>query len=366
MNGILMWIMAAGAVVGGVDRLFGNRLGYGKKFEEGFMFLGPTALSMAGMICLAPVLADVLGKVVVPFYRAIGADPAMFGSVLAIDMGGYQLARELAADAAIGSYAGVVVAAIFGCTVVFTIPVGMGMISRQDGRYFARGIMYGLVTMPVGLVAGGMAMGISPAACLHQNLPVFALALLLLVGLWKIPEKMIRGFCLFADGIRAVITIGLVLAAVEYMCGYNPVKGMAPLQEAMEVVASIGIVMLGSLPVAEFVQRILKKPFTRLGRLLGMKTESMTALLIGSVSVIPAIAIYPDMDEKGKVVNAAFLVSAASLLAGHMGFVMGMQPDMLGPLFAGKLSGAAAALILSLFLYDAGEKRRAQDGKADQ
>ena len=78
MNQILMTIMAAGVVLGGADRLLGNKFGYGDKFEEGFRLLGSTALSMAGMICLAPVLADVLGRIVVPLYRMIGADPAMF------------------------------------------------------------------------------------------------------------------------------------------------------------------------------------------------------------------------------------------------------------------------------------------------
>lgn len=351
MNQVLMLIMAAGAVLGGIDRIRGNKHGYGAKFEEGFLFLGPTALSMAGMICLSPVLAQVLGRVVVPMYQKMGVDPAMFGSLLAIDMGGYQLAKELAADGLIGSYAGIVAAAIFGCTVVFTIPVGMGMIKKEERGFFARGIMYGLITMPVGLLAGGMLAGIPLGECFHQNLPVFVLALLLLAGLWKIPEKMIRGFCAFADGIRVLITIGLILAAVEYMCGWNPVRGMAPLEDAMSVVSSIGIVMLGSLSAAEFLQRLLKKPFARLGGKLGMSSESMTGLLIGIVSVIPAISMYQDMDEKGKVVNAAFIVSAASLLAAHMGFTVSVEPEMLGPLLGGKLSGAAAALALSLCLY---------------
>lgn len=350
MNRILMALMAAGAVMGGIDRIRGNKHGYGTKFEEGFLFLGSTALSMAGMICLAPVLADVLGRVIIPLYQKIGVDPGMFGSFLAIDMGGYQLAKELAADGRVGSYAGIVVSAIFGCTVVFTIPVGMGMIGKEDGRFFARGIMYGLITMPVGLLAGGVLAGIPLAVVLHQNLPVFALALLLLVGLWRIPEKMVRGFCVFAGGIRVVITAGLVLAAVEYMCGVNPVKGMAPIEEAMGVVSSIGIVMLGSLPAAEFLQRRLKVPFTRLGKRLGMKSESMTGLLIGIVSVIPAISMYKDMDEKGKVVNAAFIVSAASLLAAHMGFTVSTEPEMLGALLGGKLAGAGAALVLALCL----------------
>lgn len=352
-----MIILAVGAVIGGIDRILGNRLGYGKKFEEGFLFLGPTALSMAGMICLAPVLAEVLGRVVIPLYQRIGVDPAMFGSLLAIDMGGYQLARELAVEGQIGSYAGTVAAATFGCTIVFTIPVGMGMIREEDRCFFARGIMYGLVTMPVGLLTGGMLAGIPLGVCLHQNLPVFILALLLLAGLRKIPGKMIRGFCVFADGIRVVITIGLILAAVEFMCGWNPIKGMAPLTDAMAVVSSIGIVMLGSLPAAEFLQRVLRRPFTRLGDKWGMKSESMTGLLVGIVSAIPAISMYGDMDEKGKVVNGAFLVSAASLLAAHMGFVVSTEPEMLGPVFGGKISGGAAALLLALYMCRRMEKR---------
>lgn len=350
MNQIIMLVMAVGAVVGGIDRIRGNRHGYGEKFEEGFLFLGPTALSMAGMICLAPVLADVLGKVVVPLYRAIGVDPAMFGSLLAIDMGGYQLAKALAADAGMGSYAGLVVSAIFGCTLVFTIPVGMGMMKKEERGFFARGIMLGLAAMPVGLTVGGVLSGLSLPACIWQNLPVFVLALLLLLGLKCIPEKMIKGFCLLADGIKAVITIGLVLAAVESMCGFQLIKGMAPIEEAMEVVASIGIVMLGSLPAAEFLRRILTKPFARLGEGLGMGPESMTGMLIGLVSVIPALSLYKNMDKKGKVVCSAFLVSGASLLAAHMGFVISTEPDMLGALLGGKLSGALAAAGLGVWM----------------
>lgn len=344
MNQVLMVIMAAGAIVGGIDRILGNRWGYGEKFEEGFQFLGSTALSMAGMICLAPVLADFLGKIVVPFYRMIGVDPGMFGSLLAIDMGGYQLAGELAEDPMIGSYAGIVAASIFGCTVVFTIPVGVGMINKEDRGSFAKGIMIGLVTIPAGLFAGGVLAGISLKDCIWQNLPVFVLSLLLLVGLQKRPDRMIRGFCVFAKGIRCVITIGLVLGAVEYLCGYNPVKGMTPLTEAMETVASIGIVMLGSLPVTEFLQRILRKPFQELGSRVGINAAGMTGLLVGAVSPIPAISMYQDMNERGKVANAAFLVSAASMLAAHMGFTLSTEPELLGALLGAKAVGGLAAV----------------------
>ena len=303
MNQILMVIIAGGAVLGGIDRLLGNRLGYGDKFEEGFRLLGPTALSMAGMICLAPALADALGRLIVPFYKAIGVDPSMFGGVFAIDMGGYQMAKELAVDGRIGSYGGIVVSAIFGCTLVFTIPVGMGMIQKEDKSFFAKGIMLGLAAMPAGLLAGGILSGLSLKECIHQNIPVFISALLLLLGLWRIQDKMIKGFCIFAGGIRALVTVGLVLAAVKSLCGWCPVPG----------------------------------------------PQSLTGMLLGLVSAIPAFSMYKDMDSKGKVAVGAFLVSGTSLLAAHMGFTVSVEPEMLTPLLAGKICGALAGAVLAMY-----------------
>ena len=115
---------AVGVVIGAVDWIFGNRKGYGRKMEEGFLLLGPTAVSMVGIICLAPVLSSVLRAVVAPACRLVGLDPGIFGGFLAIDMGGFQLARGLADDPAVGAYAGTIVAATFGCTLVFTIRWG--------------------------------------------------------------------------------------------------------------------------------------------------------------------------------------------------------------------------------------------------
>ena len=50
MEQAIMMIMAAGALLGGLDRLFGNKLGLGDKFEEGFRLLGSVALAQAGDI----------------------------------------------------------------------------------------------------------------------------------------------------------------------------------------------------------------------------------------------------------------------------------------------------------------------------
>ena len=57
---IVIAVMAAFALLGAVDRIFGNRLGLGQEFEEGIGAMGALALAMLGIISLAPVLPDFL------------------------------------------------------------------------------------------------------------------------------------------------------------------------------------------------------------------------------------------------------------------------------------------------------------------
>ena len=356
INRIIMIIMALGAVAGGIDRILGNRFGYGKKFEEGFQYLGPTALSMVGIICLAPLVSGTLGRLIIPVYRFLGVDPAMFGSLLAIDMGGYQLSMELAENPLIGRYAGIVAASVFGCTIVFTIPVGMGLIEEGDRPVFAKGIMLGLAAMPAALITGGAVCGLGIGEILHQNLPVLVLALLLGIGLFRIPDGMVKGFEVFAVLIRTVIIAGLVLAAVTYMTGFVVIPGMAPIEEAMAVVSSIGVVLLGSLPVTEFLQRRLKRPCTALGARMGLDSISVLGLLVSIVSPIPALVMMKDMNTFGKLVNVAYMVSSASMLAAHLGFTVSTEPDMLPALLVSKLAGCAAAIALG-FITSKTKKR---------
>lgn len=54
------------------------------------MAMGALGLAMVGMTALAPVLAHVLGPVIIPLYEMLGANPSMFaGTLLACDMGGF-------------------------------------------------------------------------------------------------------------------------------------------------------------------------------------------------------------------------------------------------------------------------------------
>ncbi len=87
VNSVIILIMMIFMLVGAIDKLRGNKLGYGQEFDEGFRAMGPLAIAMAGVVAAAPVLAAVLEPIVVPLYRLLGADGAMFaGTLLACDM----------------------------------------------------------------------------------------------------------------------------------------------------------------------------------------------------------------------------------------------------------------------------------------
>ena len=73
-------------------------------------------------------------------------------------------------------------------------------------------------------------------------------------------------------------------------------------------------------------------------------------MLVGLVSPLPTLAMFGEMDGRGKAAAGAFLVSGASLMAAHMGFVLSTEPELLGAVAAGKLSGALAAAALALWL----------------
>ncbi len=348
---IIFLLMAVFMVLGALDRIFGNRLGLGRQFEEGIAAIGALSLSMLGILCLAPVLARLLKPVLVPLYGFLGADPAMFaGSILANDMGGAPLAAELAQSAQAGQFGGLIVGSMLGATVVFLIPVALGILSPSDRPALARGVLAGVVTIPVGAFLGGLTAGFPVLMLLRNLVPIVLFALLIALGLWKFERGMIVGFLWFGRGVLAVITVGLAAAIFEQLTGVTVIPGMTPLSEGISVVAEIGFVLAGAFPLVFALTRLLKKPLARFGRLLGMNDVAAAGMVASLANVIPTFGMLKDMDARGKVVNVAFAVSAAFVFGDHLGFTAGFDASMLVPVIVAKLSGGVAAAVAALFL----------------
>ena len=277
---ILIAVMAIFAVLGAADRILGNHLGLGPEFENGILAMGSLALAMVGIVSLAPVLASWLRPVVVPLYRFLGADPAMFaGTILACDMGGGSLAQEMTEDPRAALLGGVITGSMLGATVVFTIPVAMGILRPEDRPAMAKGILCGVVTIPVGVLVGGLAAGYPFMMVLRNLTPILIIGALIALGLWRAEEGMIRGFAVFGKIVVAVITAGLAAAIVEELTGFVLIPGMAPISEGFQTVGAIAIVLAGAFPLVYTVTKLLKKPLMAVGKLLGINDAAAAGLV---------------------------------------------------------------------------------------
>ncbi len=348
---LLIALMAAFAVLGGIDRIFGSRLGLGKEFEEGILAMGSLALSMVGIVTLAPVLAKLLEPVVVPVFRFLGADPAMFaGTILACDMGGGALAAEMAETKEAAMLGGVITGSMLGATVVFTIPVALGILKEEDRGVFAKGILAGIITVPLGVLAGGLTAGY-PLGMVARNLvPIVIIAALIALGLWRAESAMVRGFTLFGKVIVAVITLGLCAAIVEALTGFVLIPGMASINEGFLTVGAIAIVLAGAFPLVALVTRVLRKPLMGLGKLLGINDAAAAGLVAALANSIASFSLVKDMNQRGKVVVTAFCVSGAFVFGDHLGFAAGFAPEMIGPMIAGKLTAGISSIPVAILL----------------
>ena len=351
MSQVLLLIMAIFAILGALDRILGNRFGLGEKFEEGITAMGSLALAMLGIICLAPVLASLLKPVVVPVFRLLGADPAMFaGSILACDMGGGALAQQMTEDPQAALFGGVICGSMLGATIVFTIPVSLGILRAEDRPYLAKGILAGLVTIPVGLLAGGLVMGMPILKILGNLVPIVLIAGLIALGLWRAENAMIKGFGIFGKGIIALITVGLAAGIFEGVTGIRLIPGLASVEEGFHTVGEIAIVLAGAFPLVAVLTRVLRKPLLKLGITLGVNETAAAGLLASLANSIATFNLLKDMDGRGKVVNIAFAVSAAFVFGDHMGFTAGFAPEVLPAMIVSKLAGGISAVVVALWL----------------
>ncbi len=348
---VLIAIMAVFALLGALDRILGNRFGLGPRFEEGILSMGTLALAMIGIVCLAPVLAKLLKPIVVPIYGALGADPAMFaGTILACDMGGGQLARELALTGDAAGLGGIITGSMLGATVVFTIPVAMGILREEDRPAMAKGILCGIVAIPLGVLAGGLTAGYPVRMVLRNLVPIVLIALLIALGLWRAEKAMVTAFTVFGKIVVAIVTVGLAAAIAETLTGFVLIPGLAPISEGYETVGAIAIVLAGAFPLVYVVTKLLKKPLLALGKLLGINDAAAAGLVATLANSIATFDSVKDMDPRGKVVNIAFAVPAAFVFGDHLGFTAGFAPELLGAMIVGKLVGGVAAVGVALAL----------------
>ena len=208
-----------------------------------------------------------------------------------------------------------------------------------------------MVAIPFGCFVGGLVAGFPVMIILRNLIPIIIFAVLIIIGLWFIPEKMTTGFTYFGTGVVVVITIGLAAAIIENLTGFVVIPGMAPISEGMGIIWSIAIVLAGAFPLVHFITKVFKKPLEKIGEKLGMNEIGAAGLVASLANNIPMFGMMKDMDPNGKVMNVAFAVCAAFVFGDHLGFTGGVDKAMIAPMIAGKLAGGVLAIIIAKILF---------------
>ena len=350
INEGIMLMLTVFLGLGVLDYCLGNKMGLGKAFQDGIGSMGSVALAMIGIITLAPIAAQFLIPVVSPLYILIGADPASFANtILALDMGGYALAEAMAIDPEAGLFSWVFLGTMLGPTIVFTLPIALSIIKKEDYAFFSKGILIGLGTIPLGCFVGAVFAGFEISMILLNLLIPILFSLIIMLGLWKKPDVCITLFIYFGKSIQFVGVIGLFIAGLELLTGYRVFQEMAPYSEGLMIVGTIAVVLAGAFPLVAFISTIFRKPLEKAGALIGLDGNSVTGLVASLAHVIPAFTLLHNMSAKGKVVVVAFSVSGAFVLGGHLGFVAGINRDMVIYMMIGKLVGGISAAVIALW-----------------
>jgi ethanolamine transporter len=346
---VLKWIALVFMALAALDRIFGCKIGLGKELERGILLLGDMALSMVGMIVLSPMIAWLLE----PVFEAMngGIDPSVIPAILfANDMGGAPLATEIANNAAVGGYHALIVSSMMGATVSFTLPFSLGIVKKENHKQLFFGILCGVITVPLGCFVGGVVVRVPFGLLLLNLLPLVIASGALAFCLVKFPNGSVRVFSWLGVGIKALITVGLVMGIFSFMTGID-IPHTAPLFDGVDVIINAMCMMAGMFPLIKLVAELLKKPLKALGGKVGLNEFSVLGFVGTLATSVTTLGTIKDMDEKGGVLNSAFLVSGSWTFAGHLAFTMAFNSAYLLGMILAKLVAAISAVTLAVVLY---------------
>ncbi len=347
----MLYVMLGFSLLGGIDKLLNNRFGLGIKFDEGFKAMGSLALTIIGIYSLSPVIAKAIIPILGPLSTWMNVDPSVFvSSILATDLGAYNTSIEIARDPIIGMFNGVILASTLGATISFTVPVAINLISEDDFQYFAKGILAGIVTVPLGMIVSGLLMNIDIMRILWNLMPVLLFSLLIAYGLIKTQERIMVIFRLLGKIILGVSTFGLILGILDYSLGIVIIEGLIPLEEGALLVLSISIILSGAYPMLFFLSRRLHRILRRITEKYDIDDFSILGLFASLASCLPMLGVYHEMNWKGKILNAAFAVSGAYVFGGQLGYVTSVAPHTVNAFIIGKLVAGIASLLVAFYL----------------
>ena len=351
INEIIIYIMVISMGVAAVDRCLGSPINLGPHLDKGVQAFAPLVIPMAGMMEFAPMFARLLSPVIGPLYDLVGADPSIFAnSVIACDMGGYTLGYAICKSEEAAQFAGCILGTMLGPVITFMIPVGITFIKKEYHKYYATGLMIGIITIPVGLFVGGIVAGYDFSMICPNLIPVIIFALIVALGLWRARDVCMKIFNVFGFIIIAISTMGFALGIVQELTPMVIVDDLPPIQDGIKTVGGICLILCGAFPFVELLKRFFGSMFSKLGKTLGIDDEAVAGMVACLANIMPLLTTCNNMSPAGVVMAMAFMVGANSVFGDFLGFVAGVDSSMIFPMIIANLVSGVIALPIAKYV----------------
>ncbi|WP_312624728.1 ethanolamine utilization protein EutH [Scandinavium sp.] len=382
IGNFIIYIIMAGTLLGAFASVVRPESGLGREFVNGIHSIGPVFLAQAGIMAALPLLTHLIMQTVGPLFQAMGSNAAIAAlSVIAVDMGGYQLANALSANRDMWITA-MLVGYTSGASIVYLIPVGLIMLKKADHKYLALGAMAGLISIPFGVLISLMAITfynvpvreiISTTSSINYALtidfftalkllaPLFAFCFILAIGLKYWPILMVNAFLIFGKLIDAFIKIVLALCIIEHFTGvfsrlfggwiFDPLfADEKSLYRSIEIAGYIGIMLAGTFPICFLFQKYCQKPMRYIGKTLRLTDAGALGLIMVLANIIAVYHLFREMRARDKVLCIAFGICAQATLGDHLAFTANFQPSLVIPIMAGKFFAGVLAIGIAIVI----------------
>ena len=347
-------IMLVFAAAGFLDKALGGRWGLSEQFDRGLYTMGAMVIPIVSICAVGTEFVQRHTEQVAHMSEHLFFDPSMIiGAVLAPDMGGYFICREIAGSPQLLVVSGVVLGTLLGQAITFQLPVFMATVDKKDHPGMFRGFIVGIIVIPAGMIVCELMLRMPVILFLKQFVPIFILCLIIAIGLKWAPAGTARVFSVFAKIVNALFylmfamtVIGLFLPSLQY-------ASLESVQEAVLIVFKSAIIIAGSLVMSELILKFFRRQIHAAADKIGINEVAAVSLLMTCATSLAVMPLFPKMDEKGKQVVSAFSLSGSFVIGGSLAFVSNVADGYTVLIFVVTklVCGIISALVISR-MYD--------------
>ena len=349
---IFVLIMVFFAALGLLDMILGNKLGFAKEFEKGLTTMGGLALSVVGFYAICVNFVQNNAQAITEKMAFLPTDPSLvIGSLLAPDMGALGMALNLAATQPLAVFTGALVSGGLGMTVGYQLPVFLAAVRREEIPALMKGFIYGLITLPPGLLVGGLMLGIDIRILLTNTLPVLLFCLLLIGAFVKFPGGTMKVLTVFGNVIRVASYVFFVMAVVGLFAPDLALTDPALVKDILYMILRMVLVACGGMVLSHLILKKFGRQIGAIAEKLGVNNESVVGLILSFTQSLAMLPLFSRMDRKGQILNAAFSVCGAYVLGGQMAFVSSLVDgsQTMAYIICKLISGLLAVAVAAIF-----------------